>query len=235
MTTTNNVTFKGGFWIKSPEKWNDIVKIMPRRKCIIDTVNEHGDKFFAIKTAYDKEMAFNLLRKKVDYKFYPDINLKSRLDGRLPKESMAVVEAQERVLKGDEIRAYFANYNKTSLPISKYRWKPEDHIDQTFKALKTVLGIDRNNCNVKIEKGIATIFDKSGKKIAKASPNSDKGYNYVYILPRDSEGSSQRLCVNYNGEIESRFAPADFMIFKEHFMKNVKRDIGRKRPQGEGY
>ena len=72
---------------------------------------------------------------------------------------------------------------------------------------------------------------KNGKIIAKASPNSQRGYNYVYVVSHNDE-MSQMLCVSYTGNVEHRFAPTDFKTFNTHFARNIKIDNGRKRPQG---
>ena len=246
MDNTINVNFKGGFWIKKPkvskkvavnDVWNEIQNIMPRHTQIIENFNEAGDKFYAIKTCYDKEIAYKLLQLKHSFKFYPDINLKSRLDGRFPKESMDVVNSQEKILvdrKG--IDDFFAQSTVNYKSISDYKWYPTDYIDQTLK----YLGLKKEDCKIDLKDSIAVISDKSGKVIAKASPNNHSGYNYVYVHSKYNDKTaqshaddlSQMLCLNYKGEREARFAPDEFMKFYDLFMRNVKIGRGRKLPQG---
>ena len=86
---------------------------------------------------------------------------------------------------------------KTVFTLPKYVWKPNDHVKQTLDALN----LDPSQCSIKMKKGVTTILDKSGKVIAKASPNSNKGVNYVYVMPKNADSSPRKLAVSYLGEI----------------------------------
>lgn len=239
MTNSYNISFNGGFWIKkpSPEMWSAIKEVMPRRKQILEQLNDDGDKFFAIKTCYDKEMTFKLFNQeikkgreveKVDFKFYPDINLKVRIDSYFPEEAKETINAQKRVIENrSSIRKFFAQEPIKQKPIMKYRWKPEDQVAQTLTALK----LDKENCNIDIKNGVTKIYDKSNNLIAIASPNSHKGYNYVYEYPTVTKPDARRLVVDYNGAIVHEFGILDSKIFRKFFERNVKIDNGRIRPQ----
>ena len=63
-----------------------------------------------------------------------------------------------------------------------------------------------------------------------ASPNNPKGVNFVYVYPKNLDESSQKFALNQEGE-RYNFGPFDMKDFHKNFMKNVKIDLGRKRPQ----
>ena len=225
----DNITFQGGFLIKKPSKttWNSIQEAMPRHKCLFQDFNGNGDKFFAIKSVYDEAMARVLLRKRVGFKFYPDINLKSRLDTYYPEEAHKIVDAQTNVIETkDGLKEFLKTITKKPVYIKRYHWKPEDHIDKTFRAAE----LNPAEHTVSVSDHITYIKDKSGKVVAKASPNNERGVNFVYIYPKKHEPFSRRLAVNEGGEVHE-FSALQTIEFQKLFMKNVRMDMGRKRPQ----
>jgi len=233
----NEINFKGGFWIKrtqKPKKWNDlwnsIKEELPKRKCVFEEFNEQGDKFFAIKSVYDKAMLNILLRKKADFVFYPEINLKSRLDSMNIPASKEIIDSHTRVLKTkDEINQFIVEADaRQPVVIPKYRWKPNDHLEKTYK----VIGLSESECKTEIKNGITYIKDKKGKVLAKASPNGRSGINYVYVFPKNGDESSKKIAVTQEGDAYY-FTPFELKTFWEKFMQNVKTDLGRKRPQTE--
>jgi len=225
----DNISFSGGFLIQkpSPIKWKNIKAQLPPNKCIFEDYNANGDKFFAIKNFYDRDMLYVLLRKKVNFKFYPDINLKNRLDSYYPEEARKVVSAQTNVLDTvEQIRLFIKECApKRNFTIAKYRWKPEDHIDKTLKAL----GLKSTECSVSKKDGKTYI--KNGKNIlAIASPNNEHGINFVYVFPKTSGGESKMFALSQGGETEP-FSPLNYKEFNKLFLRNVKIDLARKRPQ----
>ena len=227
----NDISFNGGFLISkpSPTKWKNIKAQFPSNKCVFENYNSNGDKFFAIKSFYDREMIGVLLRKKVNFKFYPDINLKSRLDSYYPETAREIVNSQTNVIDTpDQLRKFIRECTpvKRKSPIVRYRWKPEDHIDKTYKALH----IDSSQYQTEIIKGITYIKDVNGKIVAKASPNNERGVNFVYELPKTPNGESKMFALSQGGEKEP-FSPLNYKEFHRLFMRNVKIDLARKRPQ----
>jgi hypothetical protein len=169
-----------------------------------------------------------LLRKKVSFKFYPDINLKNRLDSYYPEEARKVVSAQTNVLDTvEKIRRFIRDCApaKNVSPIMKYRWKPEDHVEKTLKAL----GLNPSECSVSKKDGKTYI--KNGKKIlAIASPNNERGINFVYEFSKTPNGESRMFALSQGGETEP-FSPLNYKEFNRLFARNVKLDLARKRPQ----
>ena len=227
-----NVTFQGGFLLKRPTSdtlWKEIQAEFPSSKCVIEDFNEYGDKFFAIKTVYDKAMASILMSKKVKFRLYPDINLKSRLDPYNPNEAREIIQAQTNFIEDeDELRQFIRSGKK--ILIEKYRWTPDDHIDKTYKAL----GLNPSEYKTIIKKGITYIEDKNGNVVAFASPNNNKGVNFVYASSKTEnlDPSFEKFALDQYGNKEY-FGPLKTGDFRKHFMDNVKIDLGRKRPKSK--
>ena len=231
----DNINFRGGFLIKNPSArmWNNIQAVIPRRKCVFHQYNEEGDKFFAIKDFYDKYVADFILSKRIKFKYYPSINLKSRLDTYYPEESKQIIESQDDVITTKrELRKYIKAKRKQTPPIdSQYHWQENDHIPQTMKAL----GLNPREHRAEVKDGITTIYNMKGEKIAAASPNGTKGINFVYVYPsKDNKDkiNSRRLAVDKDGKIICEYSIADFTDFQKFFLQNIKIDKGRIRPTG---
>ncbi len=241
----NEINFCGGFLIEKPSirMWNGIQENMPKKKCVFQNFNENGDKFFVIKSVYDKAMASYILSKNVKFKFYPEINLKNRLDPYSPEEAHRVISAQTYVIDSKSMLRKFINANTDVNIVPKYKWKPNDHIGKTLKALE----LNPDECNVKIISGVAYITDKKGIIIAKASPNNERGVNFVYVYPKhrgflsnkdkkgyfypqNTDDSPQRFALTQGGE-RHYFGALQTIDFQNKFKQNVKIDSGRIRPK----
>ena len=219
----NKINFTGGFLIRKPLDWEGIQKALPRKKCVFQHFNDAGDKFVAVKTHYDQDMINMLVNRKVDFKFYPEINLKTRLDNEKVEEAQQIIASQSKSIEGKCFRAV----QRFNFP--KYKWVPDDHIGQTLNAL----GLKEKNCKISYTTtGAVKIMDKSGKKvIALASPNSHKGYNYVLELPKEKNGDPRRLVVDMNGEIVDEIDFFNRDKFNEYFERNLRIEQGRIRPK----
>ena len=236
----NDINFKGGVFIKNPktgDKWNDVWNVikseLPRRKYLFEDYNGDGDKFVAFKSCYDKDMASVILRSGVKFKFYPEINLKSRLDTYFPEESRKIVDSQTNVIESeDELRKFMQESDIKPALFKKYRWVPNDHIEKTYKAT----GLNPDDCITEIVDGVTFIKDKSGKTLVKASPNNARGVNFVYQYPQkvasssNKDETSRRFALTQGGETKD-FGPLRVVEFFKNFRENVKIDAGRKRPQ----
>lgn len=227
----NDINFTGGFLIEKPSKrmWANIEKELPKRKSVFQNYNENGDKFFAIKSVYDKDMAGLILRKGVKFKFYPNINLKTRLDKYFPEEARKTINAQDYVIDTKEGLREFIRNNEvkaTRSIIKKYRWKPDDHIEKTLKALE----LNKDECIIENKSGITYIKNKNGKILAMASPNNVRGVNFVYKYPENSDASSEKFALSQSGERED-FGVFEYKDFLKNFKNNVKIDQHRIRPK----
>ena len=233
----DSVNFRGAFLIKKPKcdvnnnfvkAWNSIQAELPKKKCVFPQFNKRGDKLFVVKSVYDRAMASIILNCNVRFKFYPDINLKNRLDSDFPEEAKKVLDAQKNVISTKEdLRNYVQIHKEKPIVLSKYRWKPDDHVDKTYRAL----GLNKDEYHTKIVSGITLIKDKNGKIVAKASPNNERGVNFIYVYPTNwNDFSSRRLALSQNGDTYE-FGPLEIVNFQKQFIKNVKIDLGRKRPK----
>lgn len=226
----NNINFTGGFLISNPKQkvWNRIeANAMPRKKISFDPYNEEGDKFVVINSYHDKEFGHDLLRRWVKFLYYPNINLKSGLDPMHPEQAKEIINKETVVVKSPDFRKYIREELLVKQhPILRYKWSPNDHIDKTLQFLE----LDRAECDIVIKQGITYIKDKNGKLIAKASPNTTLGTNFVYTYPKNDDDSSRKVAIGYKGDVY------DFDVFQiKSFWNNFKRavniDLGRKRPQ----
>ena len=227
----NKISFQGGFLFKRPTNdtlWKEVVKELPSSKCIIEDFNEYGDKFFAIKSVYDRAMASVLIRKKVPFRLYPDINLKTRLDPRKPDEARKIIASQTNCIEDENEMRRFVSTGDKKVLIEKYRWVPEDHIDKTYKAL----GLEKSNHKTIIKDGITYIKNKNNETIAMVSPNNQRGVNFVYLRSKtdNSDPSLKKFALDLYGN-RRYFGPLQTKEFHDLFMKNVRIDLGRKRPE----
>ena len=227
----NEISFQGGYLLSKPttRMWNIIQEELPKHKCIVKDINGEGDIFFSIKKVYDKDIASLILRKKLDFKFYPDIDLRTRIDSYFPEQSLKTIEAQTNVIETrEQLREYIKSLQPKRVIVKKYHWKPNDHIEKTFKAL----GLNQSEYELEIKNFVTYIKDKKGNIIAKASPNNQIGVNFVYVYPQPQKDvrEAQRFALTQNGEREYFGALQSINFFKE-FNKNVKIDAGRIRPQ----
>ncbi len=225
----NDINFKGGFLIKGPikdELWNEIKLGLPKRKCLFEKFQEEADKFVAVRSVYDREVASLIVRNGVKFKFYPEINLKTRLDYREPEKAFEVVNSQTNFIENqDELREFIRKtVPKRPCMVKRYYWEPNDHIDKTYNAL----GLKQSDYKTEIKNGITYIKDSKGNIVAKASPNNADGVNFVYVCPTILEGS-KRFALTQGGE-KFYFGPLKVIDFQKNFLKNVSIDLHRKRP-----
>ena len=235
----NNINFRGGFLIKKPstEIWNGIQSVLPRKKCVFQEFNAEGDKFFAIKDCHDAQIARYILdtnknagknsKNKIKFQYYPEINLKTGLDTYFPEEARKTIDGETQVIKTNKKleNQFFSKKEEEIVPIyKKYRWKENDHISQTLKALK----LKDDECKVTIENGITMIYDLKGNAIAAASPNGHKGINFVYEYSRDGK-NSRKLAVDRNGEIIWEYGINEITDFQKFFERHIRIDKGRNK------
>ncbi len=218
----DNINFTGAFLIKNPTPrvWRNIEKILPKRKIVFQQFGDEQDKFVIVKDCYDKQVADAIKKKRLNFKFYPEINLKSRLDPYFPKEAEEFVNAQTVCLEKSELKRYFKE-PKNLFKVKKYKWKPNDHIEQTLNALDLKI----ENSKIEIKNGVTIIRDKNGKILAKASPNNQKGVNFVYVL---SDNGTKKLAVSYTGATEPIY---DIVKFQKKFLEALNTDKNRIRPK----
>ena len=226
----DKINFTGGFLIRKPSvrMWHNFEAILPKKKAVFQKFNEEGDKFVVVKSSYDEGISDFILQKRLDFKYYPELNLKNRLNPHNVEQAHEIIDAQTNVIDTRKDLKNFFKACKTLIVIPKYKWKQNDHVEQTFKAL----GLDLSQHKYQIKNGITVIKDKSGKIIAKASPNNVNGTNFVYILPKNTDLSPRKIAVDYKGEIIYEFKGVDsYKDFSKNFIKAVKIDKGRTSSQ----
>ena len=229
----DRINFTGGFLLKkpSPKMWEKIYtdNLQDKKRIIINDLYEAGNVFFATKSGHDSNILKYLLNKRnLQFTFYPNINTKCRFDNQFPDEAVKRLDTELAVTDRKEIKKYIKPDPIIS-PARKllYKWKQNDHIEQTFKALK----LDPENYTTKTKNHITRIYNRNGTLIAKVSPNTTAGINYVYEYPHFSNTNFRMLTINHNGEILSQTQNIEKMTeFNEYFKKAVKFDMGRTNP-----
>ncbi len=227
----DNINFTGGFLVYKPNEraWNNVVaNILPHKNVPFDRFNECGDKFVAIKSCYDKEFGLDLIKRKLKFLYYPNINLKSGLDPMYPEKAKEILSNEITI----DSTYKFKKYIKEKFPeekhhIKKYKCKPEDHVDKTLKYIDR----DISQCVITKEKGVTFFKDKNtGKIIAKASPNTIRGTNFVYVYGKNNSEPTKKVAISYLGEVYE-FPTLHIKDFWNNFQRAVKIDMDRKRPQ----
>ena len=216
---TNSVSFQGGFLIKKPKLtvWSEIKANLPKKKAVFNVFNTEQDSFIACKTHYDEQVADLLKSHDTSFKFYPDINLKSRLDPEHTPEAVEIVNAQKRVITTiEELKEYFEN-TKKALNSKQSKIFKMDHMQQTLTALK----LKSDDCDIIYKRGITFIYDKSGRLIAQASQKSPMGFNYVYFYPECKDHSMERWIVYPNGDKKS-VSVLNASHFRKIFIQNTE-------------
>lgn len=226
-----SINFNGAFLVKntSLETWNLMKATFPKKKCAIPNLNSNGDRFIAVKDCYDILIAdFINKNKDIKFEYFPNINLKSMLDPEKPKEAESFIRAQTNVIKTrTQMMNYIRKVRKQFMIPDQYYWKPGDHIEQTMKAL----GLNTDQYRTYDKNGITFIKDKTTKKvIAKASPNSNNGINYVYVNSGvNGNPSSRKLAIDHTGKIIWEYSVIDIKSFKDNFLRAINIDEERKQ------
>lgn len=228
----DRINFTGGFLLHkpTPRMWEKVYNdaLQGKKRIIINDLYEKGDIFFATKNGHDSNILKYLLSKRtLNFKFYPNISTKNRLDSEFPQEAIKILDSELAITSRPKMKEFikpvYINPNKNL----KYRWKENDHIEQTFKALK----LDPENYVTKTQKHMTVIYDRNGVMVACASPNSQRGINYVYQYSNHLNKDFRMLIINHKGEILAQSTDINRMQeFKNNFIKAVKIDSGRTRP-----
>lgn len=228
----DNINFTGGFLLRKPtsEMWKKVYnEAVPRsNRIIINNLYKDGNVFFATKESQDSKILKYLLNvKALKFTYYPNIGIKDRLDIYSPAEAVNLLNREISLSDKTKIRKYLKTETEIN-PITgrKYKWEPNDHIEQTFKALK----LNTQNYNVKTENHVTYIYDKNGKMVVKTSPNTNTGINYAFVYPHYSDEKLLMVVINDEGKIFTKSSDIDsFGKFYEDFSKAVKIDAERTR------
>ena len=224
----DKINFTGGFLLHKPDvkKWEKAYdEIVPRKRIIIHDLKEQDNIFFATPSCYDSSILKYLFGEKFKFTFYPDINLKNRLDAYYPEEAIKILDAQETVITDKrKMRKYIVEPKPCSIQSLKYKWKPNDNIEQTLTALK----LDKEDMKIKTAKSVTTITDRNGKLVAKVSPNTAQGINYALVYPRYGNENLRMIAIDHHSQIITDTTDINYLQeFKERFIRAVKFDKGR--------
>lgn len=227
----NNINFKGGFLLKKPSRnmWEKIYNdTVPKNRVIINDLYEKDNIFFASKNFYDSQILSYLLSKKnLKFTYYPNVNLKNQFDSYYPEETIKVLDSELAIESRKEMRKFIIPPTQnTTLKSLKYKWKPEDHIGQTMKALN----LSSENYSVETKNFITSIYDKNHKLVVRTSPNNQVGINYAVVYPRYSDEKTLWVAIDHHGKIINKSSDIDALAsFKKEFLQAVKIDAGRRR------
>lgn len=228
----DKINFTGGFLLHKPTKrmWEKVyTEIVPKNKrVIINDLYEDGNVFFATKSIHDSNILKYLLTKRtLNLTYYPNISTKTRLDSYFPDEAVKTLDNELAISDKKEIRKHIKKEiinSADSLRALKYRWKENDYIAQTYKALK----ITPENYKAKTKNHITTLYDQNGNIAARVSPNTQQGTNYAYIYPSLLSDKFKMVVIDYNGEIIGSSSNIDLLAkFRKKFHQAVRTDYGR--------
>ena len=220
----DRINFTGSFLIKQPntqlyEKFCE--RVLPRsHRTIVKDVYKKDNVLVTVRKTYDKEIAEYLLARPFNFVYYPNAGTKKCFDSQFPKKAEEILNGQKRVLKNrSEIEAYIKRLTYSEKPIT-YKWRHNDHIDQTLTALK----LKPEDCIVTTKDNVTTIYKKEDSRIlAKVSPNNDIGDNFALLYPRFSQDPIKYAKINYKGEItEITSDISKLKEFKKSFITAVK-------------
>ncbi len=244
MYMDNNINFTGGFLIRNVANSTILDKvydeIVPKKRIILQDLFEKGDFFFASKSCYDKEISEYLIKRGFKFFYYPELNLKSRLSAWEMDKAIEKINSSSVITDEDEIVKQASKFEINHAPM-RYRWKENDHIQQTINALKRLsnsdtspIQFDEKNVLISTNNHLTVIKSKDGKLIAKVSPNNDKGISYAMIYPKYGDEHMLFMSTNYKGEIFSPTKDIDNLKeFMKKFRNAMKVDASRKRPNKE--
>lgn len=229
----NRINFTGGFLLHkpTPKMWEKIYtdNLQNKKRTIINDLYEAGDVFFATRSGHDSNILKYLLNKRnLKFTFYPNVSTKNRFGRELPEEVIKQLDTETALTERKEIKKYIKPEPVVS-PAKRllYKWKPEDYIAQTFKALK----LNPENYTTITRKHVTLIKHNSGAVVAKVSPNTTNGINYVYEYPHPSNSTFRMVIIDHNGNILDQTSKLEKMSeFNKHFAAAVKTDIGRTAP-----
>lgn len=116
---------------------------------------------------------------------------------------------------------------KKSINQSNGLVKPPKKVQNSKKALVekslTALNLDPKDYVAKSKKGVVSVFDKSGKRVAKISPEGKYGISFVFVEPRTVDESPLRYAIDKNGEIIFQYKSlSGIEQFRKNFSQAVK-------------
>lgn len=215
----DKINFTGGFLITQVPKTTTLSKLydeaIPHKRCIIFNLFKKNNFFFSTKDCYDESIVDYLTKNEYIFSYFPNINLKSRLEPYQLKETEERLSKEIVLTDISKIEEHIQSKMKGSKPI-KYHLKKNDPIESVIKALdlKNV-----NTLDIKTKNNFITIKDKDGNLVAKISPFDNKGICYVMKYPILSDEEMRYIAINYEGKEISNTAEVDNL---QNFMTNFK-------------
>lgn len=226
----DNISFTGGFLIRhnSFSHWNKIYNsIIPKQRFLKHNLFSKKNVFVVTKDEHDKAIADYLYTNNIAFSYYPNINFKSYVHNMNKEALEAFVKSETEMTNEHEIKSFVAKRAKSFIP-EDYVWSMNDHIPQSLNALRTIDYLDVDTLKPVTKKHITTFFDKDGRMVAKASPNSSRGINIVFAYPRFKDEQFVMIKTDYNHNIRSKTDDINLLTeYNRNFMIAVNED--RKR------
>lgn len=226
----DNINFTGSFLVKhnSFSHWQQIYNsIAPKSRYLKHNILGEKNVFLACNDKYDKSISDYLFRNNVIFSYYPNINLKSRVHN-MDKETLEAFVNSEKAMTNElEIKSFVSKRAKTFIP-KDYIWRKNDHIPQSLNALRTIDYLNVDSLTYSTKKHITTFYDKDNRLVAKASPNSSRGENVIFVYPRYKEEPFIMIKADYTQNVRAKTDDIGKLTdYKKNFMIALNEDLAR--------
>lgn len=215
ITTNNNgsINFNGAFLIKSfsPQAQMELLKLIPKKKILFDNFQKEGNVLFVTKPSKDILAADFIKGNHLKFKYYPALSTKSGFVENHPDEAAKILKSNK-----DNVITTLKDMFKYLTPKPKAKKAPKDRrdiLEHVFKALE----LDQSDVIIKKTNGYTLLTDKTGRPMARISPQGRFGTNFVLVEGKNSDESSKRYAIDEAGNIIAKYS--SFKGFKQ-FRKN---------------
>lgn len=193
------------------------------KRQIFDSFNgKDGHTMYVLKNSKDYDAANYIIRNKLNFKYYPDIDTKLCFEPDKPEDVLNYIKiAHPKIIRSsDKLREYIINFRE------KFRQKPDSHLSAVDKIL-AALKFDKNSGQkVKTSNGVTTFADGDSANKVIVSPRSALGSRFVCVNPNNSYEPIRRYAFDEKGNQLAVFNPPDGIIkFNEEFKKAVKHHL----------
>ncbi len=213
----NKISFQGAFLLSKPgvRAQKELSAILTdSKKIVFDNFKKNGDILYILTGKEDAKVAKYVHDNELDFTYMPDLKHHSQL---FPNRIDIKNYIKIRTKKGLQ-RLFPSVFDDKTKKLSK---NDKSYIDVILKKF----GFDKENYSVRSKHGVKIVVDnRRNRTVAKFSPKSRAGLNYVYIKPEIPDNGPFMVSLD-GGEIKTEYKSVK--QFKERFIDAVKFSLNK--------
>ena len=229
----NSVPFQGAFLINyKTHYYNGEDKALragfenvigKHKRQIFDSFNgKYGHTMYVLKNSKDYDAANYIIRNKLNFKYYPEIDTGLRFEPDRPQDVANVINKlhPQMIRTTDKLIEFVSNFREKS------RQRIDSHLSVVDKILETLKFDRKSGKKVKHANGVTSITDENSAKKIFVSPRSKLGSRFVFVNPNNNYDTIGRYVFDEKGNQLAIFTPPDgIKIFDEEFKKAINHHL----------